>query len=101
MAGAHKGSGQVRPRGILVVEDLTDGTIIQGGENVAPFEVEDILAQGDVWEAAVSARPGEDGTSVLSTFVARRYWPAPESEVVRDWYGTVCAGRRPWPTRRP
>jgi acyl-CoA synthetase (AMP-forming)/AMP-acid ligase II len=53
--------GWVDDEGYLFIEGRTDDTIIRGGENVAPAEIEDVLVQHPaVKEAAVVGVPDEE-----------------------------------------
>ncbi len=65
--------GRVGPDGRLVVTGRSADTIITGGENVAPAEVEDaLLAHPAVAEAAVHARADSRwGEAVVATVVLR------------------------------
>ncbi len=74
-------------RGLRVVGRKAD-TIISGGENVAPAEVEAVLeAHPDVLEAAVHGREHPDwGEAVVATVVAD---PDLEADELRAW----CASR--------
>ena len=77
MAGGgrlHTGDlGRLDDRGHLTVTGRKADTIITGGENVAPTEVEAVLeAHPAVAEAAVHARPDEEwGEAVVATVVLR------------------------------
>jgi len=71
----HTGdAGALRPDGTLEVRGRLDDTIITGGENVHPVEVEAVLAAHPaVAEVAVHGRPSEEwGREVVATVV-----PAP------------------------
>jgi O-succinylbenzoic acid--CoA ligase len=70
----HTGDlGELDARGHLRVTGRKSDTIITGGENVAPAEVESVLAEHPaVAEAAVHARPDPDwGEAVVATVVLR------------------------------
>ena len=84
--------GEWRPDGALRVAGRKADTIVSGGENVAPAEVEAVLeAHPDVVEAAVHgrARPASG---------ARRSWPpswptpSVEAEELRAWCAARLAG---------
>ena len=80
--------GEWRPDGALRVAGRKADTIVSGGENVAPAEVEAVLeAHPDVVEAAVHGRvDSEWGEAVVATVVAA---PEVEAEELRAW----CAER--------
>jgi O-succinylbenzoic acid--CoA ligase len=69
-------------RGRLVITGRGSDTIITGGENVAPTEVEDVLLEHPaVTDAAVHSRPDPEwGERVVATVVAREraHPPTPE-----------------------
>lgn len=70
----HTGDlGTLDERGRLTVTGRRSETIVTGGENVAPAEVEAVLeAHPAVAEAAVHARPDEEwGEAVVATVVPR------------------------------
>ena len=72
--------------GYLFIEGRMDDTIIRGGENVAPAEIEDVLlAHPDVREAAVLGRPDEEWGERIVAFVVPREFPAPSEDAMRDW----------------
>jgi o-succinylbenzoate---CoA ligase len=80
--------GEWRPDGALRVAGRKADTIISGGENVAPAEVEAVLeAHPDVVEAAVHGRAHPEwGEAVVATVVAE---PDLEADELRAW----CAAR--------
>ena len=80
--------GEWRPDGALAVAGRKADTIVSGGENVAPAEVEAVLeAHPDVVEAAVHGRADPEwGEAVVATVVAD---PDVEAEELRAW----CAER--------
>ena len=80
--------GEWRPDGALAIAGRKADTIVSGGENVAPAEVEAVLeAHPDVVEAAVHGRSDPEwGEAVVATVVAA---PEVEAEELRAW----CAER--------
>ncbi len=58
--------------GYLFISGRTDDTIIRGGENIAPAEIEDVLVQHpQVKEAAVIGVPDDEwGTAIVAVIVA-------------------------------
>jgi len=69
----HTGDrGRLEPDGFLVVEGRLKETIVSGGENVSPAEVEEaLLAHPAVADAAVVGRPHSDRGEVVVAFVVR------------------------------
>jgi acyl-CoA synthetase (AMP-forming)/AMP-acid ligase II len=64
----------VDPEGYLFIEGRTDDTIIRGGENIAPAEVEDVLVEHpDVHEVAVVGVPDDEwGECIVAVVVPHR-----------------------------
>jgi acyl-CoA synthetase (AMP-forming)/AMP-acid ligase II len=72
--------------GYLFVEGRMDDTIIRGGENIAPAEIEDVLLDHpEVREAAVVGQPDEEWGERIVAFIVPTQWPAPDAEQLRDW----------------
>jgi acyl-CoA synthetase (AMP-forming)/AMP-acid ligase II len=72
--------------GYLFVEGRMDDTIIRGGENIAPAEIEDVLLDHpEVREAAVVGQPDEEWGERIAAFIVPTQWPAPDAEQLRDW----------------
>ncbi|MET0999225.1 MAG: AMP-binding protein [Marmoricola sp.] len=64
--------------GFLYIEGRTDDTIIRGGENIAPSEIESVLlSHPDLADAAVIGLPDEQWGQRIAAVVV----PQPESEV--------------------
>jgi O-succinylbenzoic acid--CoA ligase len=82
--------GAFDERGRLVITGRKADTIVTGGENVAPVEVEDVLlTHPDVADAAVFARPdAEWGEAVVASVVVR-----PGGMVAADELRAFCAAR--------
>ena len=87
----HTGDcGRIDAEGFLWVEGRRDDVIVTGGENVAPEEVEEVLAaHPDVVEAAVVGRPDPDWQNAVVAVVVARDGGMPEPEELRSW----CASR--------
>jgi o-succinylbenzoate---CoA ligase len=87
----HTGdSGRIDADGFLWVEGRRDDVIVTGGENVAPEEVEEVLAaHPDVVEAAVVGRPDPDWQNAVVAVVVARDGGLPQPEELRSW----CASR--------
>jgi len=65
--------GWVDDDGYLFIEGRADDTIIRGGENIAPAEIEDVLlAHPSVLDAAVVGLPDEEWGQRLAAAVVRR-----------------------------
>ena len=82
--------GTFDDRGRLVITGRKADTIVTGGENVAPVEVEDVLlTHPDVADAAVFARPdAEWGEAVVASVVLRD-----GATVAAEELRTFCAQR--------
>jgi O-succinylbenzoic acid--CoA ligase len=82
--------GSLDERGFLQVTGRVADTIVSGGENVAPAEVEAVLeSHPDVLEAAVLGRPDARWGEVVTAIVLPRPGSDPESETLR----AHCAAR--------
>jgi O-succinylbenzoic acid--CoA ligase len=81
----HTGDlGSFDARGNLSITGRKSDTIVSGGENVAPSEVEAVLeAHPEVLEAAAIARPDEQWGEAVTAIVVARPGCAPESEKLR------------------
>ena len=87
----HTGDvGHIDEEGFLWVEGRLDDVIITGGENVAPAEVEGVLAaHPDVVEAAVVGRPHPEWQNAIVAVLVMRDGAEPDAEELREW----CSGR--------
>jgi O-succinylbenzoic acid--CoA ligase len=87
----HTGdSGRIDDEGFLWVSGRRDDVIVTGGENVAPQEVEEVLAaHPDVADAAVVGRPDPDWQSAVTAVVVPRDGAVADPEGLRGW----CAAR--------
>jgi O-succinylbenzoic acid--CoA ligase len=85
--------GRLDDQGRLTVIGRKSDTIVTGGENVAPAEVEAVLEEHPgVAEAAVLARPHPEwGESVTALFVPATD-PPPDPAALRDHCGERLAG---------
>jgi o-succinylbenzoate---CoA ligase len=81
----HTGDlGSFDARGNLSIVGRKADTIVSGGENVAPSEVEAVLeAHPDVLEAAAVARPDEQWGEVVTAIVVACPGSTPDSETLR------------------
>jgi acyl-CoA synthetase (AMP-forming)/AMP-acid ligase II len=72
--------------GYLFIEGRMDDTIIRGGENIAPAEIEDVLLDHPaVREAAVLGRPDEEWGEAIVAFIVPNPGAAPDADELRDW----------------
>ena len=78
--------GAVDDDGYLFIEGRSDDTIIRGGENIAPAEIEDVLLQHPaVHQAAVVGVPDDEwGQRIAAAIVPRPGADASEDEL-REW----------------
>jgi o-succinylbenzoate---CoA ligase len=83
----HTGDeGRIDEEGFLWVEGRRDDVIVTGGENVAPREVEEVLAKHpDVADAAVIGRPDPDWQNAVVALVVPSEGASPEADALRDW----------------
>jgi o-succinylbenzoate---CoA ligase len=81
----HTGDlGRLDERGRLSVTGRKADTIVSGGENVAPSEVEAVLeAHADVLEAAVVGLPDEQWGEAVTAIVVTRPGAVPDSDALR------------------
>jgi O-succinylbenzoic acid--CoA ligase len=82
----HTGDlGRLEPDGALWVLGRKADTIVSGGENVAPAEVEAVLeAHPDVLEAAVVGRPDERWGEAVTAIVVARDGTRPPGGALRE-----------------
>ncbi|MER5531634.1 AMP-binding protein [Streptomyces sp. NPDC002677] len=81
--------------GYLFVEGRADDTIIRGGENIAPAEVEDVLLRHDaVREAAVVGVPDAEWGERIAAFVVVHEGVAVDAEGLRAWVRSRLRGSR-------
>lgn len=92
---ATKDRGWLDLEGYLFIEGRQDDTIIRGGENIAPAEVEDVLiTHAGVREAAVIGVPDEEwGERLVAVVVAETNW-TPDAEELRDFVRSRLRGSR-------
>jgi acyl-CoA synthetase (AMP-forming)/AMP-acid ligase II len=83
---ATRDRGWIDEDGYLFVEGRTDDTIIRGGENIAPAEIEDVLLEHPaVAEAAVVGIPDEHWGQDIAAAVVLRPGQAVAAEELRQW----------------
>jgi acyl-CoA synthetase (AMP-forming)/AMP-acid ligase II len=83
---ATRDRGWVDDNGYLFIEGRSDDTIIRGGENIAPAEIEDVLMAHDaVIDAAVFGVPDERWGQDIAAAVVLRPGRTAEAEDIRGW----------------
>jgi acyl-CoA synthetase (AMP-forming)/AMP-acid ligase II len=88
-------SAYVDDAGYLFIEGRLDDTIIRGGENIAPSEVEDVLRRHPaVADVAVVGLPDEHWGERLAAAVVRRPGTDLEAAGLREWARTLLRGSR-------
>jgi acyl-CoA synthetase (AMP-forming)/AMP-acid ligase II len=92
---ATRDRGWVDDDGYLFVEGRTDDTIIRGGENIAPAEIEDVLLDHPaVAEAAVVGIPDEHWGQDIAAAVVLRPGQTIAAEELRQWARTRLRGSK-------
>jgi acyl-CoA synthetase (AMP-forming)/AMP-acid ligase II len=83
---ATRDRGWIDNDGYLFVEGRADDTIIRGGENIAPAEIEDaLLAHGAVAQAAVVGIPHKEWGQYIAAAVVLRPGRMADAEELRGW----------------
>ncbi len=83
---ATRDRGWVDDDGYLFIEGRSDDTIIRGGENIAPAEVEDVLlSHPAVLDVAVVGLPDEEWGQRLAAAVVRREGIALDEDELRSF----------------
>jgi acyl-CoA synthetase (AMP-forming)/AMP-acid ligase II len=78
--------GRLDDGGYLFIEGRSDDTIIRGGENVAPAEVEDaLLRHPAVAESAVVGIPDEEWGQRIAAVVVLRPGASVDLDELREW----------------
>jgi acyl-CoA synthetase (AMP-forming)/AMP-acid ligase II len=92
---ATRDRGWVDKDGYLFVEGRTDDTIIRGGENIAPAEIEDVLLEHSaVVEAAVVGVPDEHWGQEIAAAVVLRPGRIVHAEELRQWVRSRLRGSK-------
>jgi len=74
------------PEGYLFIEGRADDTIIRGGENIAPAEIEEVLVQHpSVGEVAVVGLPDEEWGQRIAAVVVPAEGHQVDPEELREW----------------
>ncbi|SEG84981.1 Acyl-CoA synthetase (AMP-forming)/AMP-acid ligase II [Thermomonospora echinospora] len=78
--------GHLDEDGFLFVQGRADDTIIRGGENIAPAEIEDVLARHEtVLECAVAGVPDLEWGQRIAAFVVPRPGRRADPAELREW----------------
>ncbi|HVV29407.1 MAG TPA: AMP-binding protein [Mycobacteriales bacterium] len=78
--------GWLDDEGYLFIEGRTDDTIIRGGENVAPAEIEDVLVEHPaVKEAAVVGIPDDEWGERIAAVVVANPGMQADGDQIREW----------------
>ena len=81
--------------GYLFIIGRSDDTIIRGGENIAPAEIEDVLVEHpDVHEVAVVGVDDDQWGQALVAVVVARPGVSPDPEELRSFVRTALRGSR-------
>jgi acyl-CoA synthetase (AMP-forming)/AMP-acid ligase II len=76
--------GWLDPDGYLFIEGRCDDTIIRGGENIAPAEIEEVLLQHpDIAQCAVVGVPDDEWGQRIAAVVVRRPGADLDADAVR------------------
>lgn len=78
--------GYLDDAGFLFVRGRADDTIIRGGENIAPAEIEDALSRHEaVLECAVAGVPDVEWGQRIAAFVVLREGCADDADALKEW----------------
>jgi acyl-CoA synthetase (AMP-forming)/AMP-acid ligase II len=87
--------GRLDAAGYLFVEGRADDTIIRGGENIAPAEIEEvILDHPAVRECVVVGLPDEEWGERIAAFIVAATPSVPGVEEIRDFVRARLRGSR-------
>ncbi|TQS46966.1 class I adenylate-forming enzyme family protein [Cryptosporangium phraense] len=82
--------GYLDADGFLFVKGRSDDTIIRGGENIAPAEIEDVIQQlPGVAEAVVVGIPDEEWGQRIGAFIIRRPGADLSEDGIREYVRSV------------
>lgn len=85
----------VDDEGYLFIDGRLDDTIIRGGENIAPSEIEDVLRRHPgVADVAVVGVPDEQWGQQIVAVVVRRGGASVDADALRDWARAQLRGSR-------
>jgi acyl-CoA synthetase (AMP-forming)/AMP-acid ligase II len=78
--------GYIDAEGYIFVQDRADDTIIRGGENIAPSEIEDVLARhATVADCAVAGIPDDEWGHRIAAFIVSAPGTSPDPEDLREY----------------
>jgi acyl-CoA synthetase (AMP-forming)/AMP-acid ligase II len=87
--------GWVDADGYLFIEGRSDDTIIRGGENIAPAEVEEaLLAHPDVAQCAVVGIPDDEWGQRIAAVVVLREGSSPDAAAIQDFVRRTLRGSK-------
>ena len=83
---ATRDRGWIDADGYLFIEGRSDDTIIRGGENIAPAEIEEVLmGHPDIEQCAVVGVPDDEWGQRVATVVVLRPGAAPDAVAIQDF----------------
>jgi acyl-CoA synthetase (AMP-forming)/AMP-acid ligase II len=92
---ATRDRGWIDADGYLFIEGRSDDTIIRGGENLAPAEIEDVLLDHPaVAEAAVVGIPDERWGQDIAAVIVARPGHATDAAELRSWVRSRLRGAK-------
>jgi len=92
---ATRDRGWIDADGYLFVEGRADDTIIRGGENIAPAEIEEVLLEHSaVADAAVVGVPDERWGQDIAAAVVLRPGRSADAEELRGWVRSRLRGSK-------
>ncbi len=78
--------GYLDADGYLFVRGRADDTIIRGGENIAPAEIEEVLSRHDaVRECVVAGVPDDEWGHRIAAYITLKDGCAPSADEIRDF----------------
>ena len=87
--------GSIDSEGYLFIEGRVDDTIIRGGENIAPAEIEEVLlAQAGVAEACVVGLPDDEWGQRIVAVVVRQGGHSVEPNILQEAVRKVLRGSK-------
>ena len=87
--------GWLDAEGYLFIEGRSDDTIIRGGENIAPAEIEEVLlAHPDIAQCAVVGVPDDEWGQRIATVVVPRPGASLDAAAVQEFARTSLRGSK-------
>lgn len=78
--------GYIDEGGFIFVQGRSDDTIIRGGENIAPSEIEAVLDEHEhVAECAVAGVPDEEWGQRIAAFIVPKPGTSPDADALRSY----------------